>query len=74
MPRAGSTLIEQILASHSQVEGTMELPDIPALAARIGSGNRPVADLTADEVRALGHTIIASLHEVRGMLERRLRG
>ena len=36
MPRAGSTLIEQILASHSLVEGTMELPDIPALAARTG--------------------------------------
>lgn len=34
MPRAGSTLIEQILDSHSQVEGTMELPDIPALAMR----------------------------------------
>jgi tetratricopeptide (TPR) repeat protein len=29
MPRAGSTLIEQILASHSQVEGTSELPGIP---------------------------------------------
>jgi tetratricopeptide (TPR) repeat protein len=28
MPRSGSTLIEQILASHSQVEGTMELPDL----------------------------------------------
>jgi tetratricopeptide (TPR) repeat protein len=28
MPRAGSTLLEQILSSHSQVEGTMELPDI----------------------------------------------
>jgi len=34
LPRAGSTLIEQILASHSQVEGTMELPDIPAIALR----------------------------------------
>ena len=32
MPRAGSTLIEQILASHSCVEGTMELPDISAIA------------------------------------------
>ena len=32
MPRAGSTLIEQILSCHSQVEGTMELPDIPRLA------------------------------------------
>jgi tetratricopeptide (TPR) repeat protein len=29
MPRSGSTLIEQILASHSQIEGTQELPDIP---------------------------------------------
>lgn len=36
MPRAGSTLIEQILASHSMVEGTMELPDIPAMAMREG--------------------------------------
>jgi tetratricopeptide (TPR) repeat protein len=54
MPRAGSTLIEQILASHSQVEGTMELPDIPALAARIGSGDTPVDQLTADQVRRLG--------------------
>jgi len=40
MPRAGSTLIEQILASHRDVEGTMELPDIPALARRLG-GERP---------------------------------
>lgn len=36
MPRAGSTLIEQILASHSAIEGTMELPDIPALALGLG--------------------------------------
>ena len=35
MPRAGSTLIEQILASHPAVEGTMELPDIPAIAKRL---------------------------------------
>jgi tetratricopeptide (TPR) repeat protein len=33
LPRAGSTLLEQILASHSQVEGTMELPDILRLVA-----------------------------------------
>jgi outer membrane receptor protein involved in Fe transport/tetratricopeptide (TPR) repeat protein len=30
LPRSGSTLVEQILASHSAVEGTMELPNIPA--------------------------------------------
>ena len=35
MPRAGSTLLEQILASHSQIEGTMELPDIHAIVRRI---------------------------------------
>lgn len=36
LPRSGSTLVEQILASHSQVEGTMELPDIMAMTARLG--------------------------------------
>ncbi|MEG3153880.1 tetratricopeptide repeat-containing sulfotransferase family protein [Sphingomonas sp. RB1R13] len=43
LPRAGSTLIEQILASHSAVEGTMELPDIGTIAAdlagRSGDGD-----------------------------------
>src|SRR5574337_2039912 len=32
LPRAGSTLIEQILSSHSQVEGTMELPEVTSIA------------------------------------------
>ncbi len=36
LPRAGSTLLEQILASHSEVEGTMELPDIMSIARRLG--------------------------------------
>ncbi len=35
LPRAGSTLLEQILASHSQVEGTMELADIPRLVSAL---------------------------------------
>jgi tetratricopeptide (TPR) repeat protein len=35
LPRAGSTLLEQILASHSLVEGTMELADIPRLVVRL---------------------------------------
>ena len=35
LPRAGSTLLEQILASHSQVEGTLELPDIPRLVGEL---------------------------------------
>jgi hypothetical protein len=36
LPRAGSTLLEQVLASHSQVEGTMELPDVMVMARRLG--------------------------------------
>jgi tetratricopeptide (TPR) repeat protein len=36
LPRSGSTLLEQILASHSQVEGTMELADIPRMVQDLG--------------------------------------
>jgi tetratricopeptide (TPR) repeat protein len=63
MPRAGSTLIEQILASHPAAEGTMELPDIPAMAKRLGGRKLKsdetaypdcLAGLGADELRALG--------------------
>ncbi|MBI1684043.1 tetratricopeptide repeat-containing sulfotransferase family protein [Caulobacter hibisci] len=58
LPRSGSTLIEQILASHSQVEGTMELPDVIALAKRLGGrgGAYPeaLADLDPEALRALG--------------------
>ena len=35
LPRAGSTLLEQILASHSQVDGTLELPNILSLVQRL---------------------------------------
>jgi tetratricopeptide (TPR) repeat protein len=63
LPRSGSTLLEQILASHPLVEGTQELPDIPAMARRLGvgkvrTGTKPypqaLADLDADELCALG--------------------
>ncbi|WP_156254892.1 tetratricopeptide repeat-containing sulfotransferase family protein, partial [Sandarakinorhabdus oryzae] len=37
LPRSGSTLIEQILSSHSQVEGTMELPDMMMIASRLAA-------------------------------------
>jgi tetratricopeptide (TPR) repeat protein len=43
LPRAGSTLIEQIIASHSQVDGTMELPHILALVHRL-NGRRRIRD------------------------------
>lgn len=53
MPRAGSTLLEQILSSHSRVEGTSELPDIPALARR-GAYPERLAELGPDKFKALG--------------------
>jgi tetratricopeptide (TPR) repeat protein len=40
LPRAGSTLLEQILASHSQVDGTMELHNILGLASRLRGRNK----------------------------------
>ena len=54
MPRAGSTLIEQILSSHSLVEGTSELPDIPVLARKLGPYPKSLLDSSGDEHRALG--------------------
>ena len=68
LPRAGSTLLEQILSSHPAVEGTMELPDIPAIAGSLGgrktraqTSKYPeiLADLNADELRALGEKYLA---------------
>jgi hypothetical protein len=54
MPRAGSTLVEQILASHSRVEGTSELPDIPALARKDGNYPGKILEMSAVERRAVG--------------------
>ena len=53
MPRAGSTLVEQILSSHSLVEGTSELPDLPALARKVGYP-RATLKLAEHDRRALG--------------------
>lgn len=54
MPRAGSTLVEQILSSHSLVEGTAELPDIPALARDRKNYPASARALTAAERIAIG--------------------
>ena len=54
MTRAGSTLLEQILSSHSLVEGTSELQDIPILARRADNYPQGVLDLTVEERRELG--------------------
>lgn len=65
LPRSGSTLVEQILASHSAVEGTMELPDIFAMVGRLkDKAGKPfypdvVLALTPEERRALGEEYLA---------------
>ena len=40
LPRAGSTLLEQILSSHSQVDGTLELPNILSMAHQLRRGDK----------------------------------
>ena len=65
LPRAGSTLIEQILASHSEVEGTMELPDIGLIARRLGEGDgaralQALCDLPPGRLASLGDDYIRS--------------
>ena len=54
MPRAGSTLVEQILSSHPQVEGTGELPDLPALARSAGQYPGVLTTLTREQRTDLG--------------------
>lgn len=67
LPRTGSTLVEQILSSHSGVEGTMELPDIAAIAMSLGEWKpaphetrypEVLANLDEDALRELGDTYI----------------
>ncbi|WP_017462190.1 tetratricopeptide repeat-containing sulfotransferase family protein [Dyella ginsengisoli] len=68
LPRSGSTLIEQILSSHSQVEGTMELPEITSITRLLreqSEGDSPMpyhdalARLDADALRELGERYLA---------------
>ncbi|HEY2400980.1 MAG TPA: sulfotransferase [Steroidobacteraceae bacterium] len=74
MPRAGSTLIEQILASHSRIDGTMELPDIPRLVHQFrdrvpGPTHRYPAiltDLTPAELRQMGEEYLEGTRIHRG--------
>ena len=63
LPRSGSTLVEQILSSHSAVEGTMELPDLAAIARGLepkdargdtASYHDGIPALTVEAIRALG--------------------
>jgi len=68
LPRAGSTLLEQILASHSLVDGTLELPNILSIAQSLrrrgqeeGNAEYPaiIADMSALELRELGEKYLA---------------
>jgi len=67
MPRAGSTLLEQILASHSLVDGTKELVDIINIVRRLGSRKMKtdvslypelLKDLSAAQLEELGQEYI----------------
>jgi tetratricopeptide (TPR) repeat protein len=67
LPRAGSTLLEQILASHSAVEGTAELPNIMALAHRLDGRRRVdeearyprnLNELSGDELTSFGEAYL----------------
>jgi len=69
LPRSGSTLVEQILASHSQVEGTSELPDIIAISRKLGGASREnpagkypenLAELTPEQCKELGEGYLES--------------
>ena len=71
LPRSGSTLIEQILASHSAVEGTHELADVPRMVAEL-RGREPdpdnprypaaLAELKQEDYQRLGEKY---LHDTR---------
>lgn len=58
MPRAGSTLVEQILASHSRIEGTSELPDVPALARQMRDYPESLPTLPPARLRELGESYL----------------
>ncbi len=74
LPRSGSTLIEQILSSHSAVEGTMELPEMISIARElraeseskaVGAYTDVLASLDAARLRELGARFIADTRVFR---------
>jgi predicted Zn-dependent protease len=69
LPRAGSRLIEQVLTRHSQVEGTIELPDIPAIARELsgrpgqaqgGMYPQVLAEVSPVTLRRLGERFLSA--------------
>ncbi len=74
LPRSGSTLLEQILASHSQVEGTQELAEVPRLVAQLQGRDRDLdkprypgvlADMNGAEFRRLGEKYLSDTRVYR---------
>jgi tetratricopeptide (TPR) repeat protein len=74
LPRSGSTLLEQILASHSEVEGTQELPNIQQIVTKLrGRESDPgyprypriLGELKADDCLALGRLYLAAARAYR---------
>jgi tetratricopeptide (TPR) repeat protein len=68
LPRSGSTLVEQILASHSAIEGTMELPNLVGIVRQLAgrkmrddASRYPaiLGELSRGELRALGEQYLA---------------
>ena len=67
LPRAGSTLIEQILASHSMIDGTLELPNIMSIAqslrgddiyGKLGNYPKSMKSISSDQRKSLGEMFI----------------
>lgn len=67
MPRSGTTLVEQIIASHSQVEGAGEVGEGTRMAQRLlfegKDGVRTMAGLRGDEIAGLGRDYAAMMRE-----------
>ena len=72
LPRSGSTLVEQILASHSEVQGTRELPVLERMILELderGSGAtfpESISRMSPDEHAALGAQYLMSTRRYRG--------
>ena len=71
LPRSGSTLLEQILASHSQVDGTSELADLSLVSQSLTDKTRGVAypgaisELAGEQLRELGDKYISQTQRYR---------
>jgi len=74
LPRSGSTLLEQILASHSLVEGTQELPNVQQMANNLRGRDpdpsnprypRILTEMAPEELRALGEKYLADTRSYR---------